>query len=55
MPNNNTVEIINCFFNVDYTLSCVYTLITCVDNVLTHIHKNIPTAINVNGYIKFAI
>lgn len=54
-PKSNMVDIINCFFNVDYTLSIVSTLIMWVDKVLTAIQRAIPNAININGYIRFII
>lgn len=54
-PNRSTVDIISCFFNVDYTLSIVSTLIIWVDRVLTAMHRAIPNAINTNGYIRFII
>ena len=55
MPSNKIVEIINCFFRVDSTLSWVYTLMICVERADTKMHKNIPIPIKVKGYIKLAI
>lgn len=54
-PKSKTVDIISCFFNVDYTLSWVSTLIIWVDKELTKIHKKIPIAIKTRGYIKLDI